>query len=345
MAAMKNCHGSLRALVSALCLLLWASHTNVFAKATTPSPAPRFTQIKQTPQLFILPFIPPPCKKIKDLEFFFRISLESGSETFDRLAATLEGPVGKVDIAIGDSPVVGFHTYWRYINLTTAFGRDTIDISGLTRINITAQSLVTLKNDEFKVRDIKLRATCVEHGFKVYNNKYADLEEWFGHSTEGFVTKPRIPETVASLGIGPEDWDMSPPCTRIETLKYMLSVGNESFAGTVGPVSFTLGPGRPIIIGKHLNRGTTTPGRANIMEAFESEYVDIREINRLEMIDSSTDKWQFQGITFEATCTKGGGRMKMERYGIVNTWIHPTGTQDSLWKGEIDIEDWKEVAR
>ncbi|PHH63860.1 hypothetical protein CDD81_5417 [Ophiocordyceps australis] len=307
------------------------------------------TKIKETPELNKVHNKPPPCQKIKDLEFGLALSSDYWSGSFDRVGAALDGPAGKVNIPLADAPSLGFNTSWIRIDLKSAFGQDTIDIKGLSRINLTAQGIfanswLPYKNDQFQVQDIKLRAKCVEDGFKVNDDRFVALNAWYGHSKNGFFLSPFNTETVASLDIAPGDWHMTPPCSKIKSLDYKFSLGNGWVAGTSDSISFALGVSKRIVIGNNFYRETTTPGSVNLREAFGSNHVDIRNVNKLEMFDAGSDKWQFQGIAFEAACAEGNGRMTMERYGKVDAWINPSGTQDSLWKGEIGIEDWQEVA-
>ncbi|PHH91990.1 hypothetical protein CDD83_9437 [Cordyceps sp. RAO-2017] len=308
------------------------------------------TLTKDSPELMKAHIKPPPCKKIKQLEFGLELSNDYWSGTYDRIGATLDGPAGQVSLPIADAPAPGFNTSWIPVNMQAAFGSDTIDINGLDKINLTAQGIfenswLPLKNDQWQVQDIKLRAKCVEDGFQVSDDKLVALNAWYGHSKNGFWLTPYYTETVATFRISPGDWHMTPPCARIKSLDYVFHLGNNLWGGTSDPVSFALGGGKKVVIGDNLSRGISKPGSVNLKEAFGSDRVDIRDINKLAMFDKGSDQWIFKGITFKATCADGAKKMKMDKYSHVEKWMEPKSSEENLWSGEIGVEDWQEVTK
>ncbi|KAM4060544.1 protein-tyrosine phosphatase [Hirsutella rhossiliensis] len=267
----------------------------------------------------------PPCAKLKNLEFGFKLSNDYWSGTYDRIGATLDGPAGKAVLAIKDEPSPGFEASIP-VDMQRSFGSDTIDIDGISRIHLTAQGIFwkwrNERNDKWQVQDITLRATCAEPGFEFKNDKLIALNAWYGHPG-GWFFEPFEEKTVATFNVTPGDWHMTPPCANIKGLEYEFKLGNELGAGTWDSLSFTLGQGKEISLANSVSGGFSKTNRINLRDVFGSEQVDIRDIKNISLLDRAGrgDGWLFEGISFTASCADVPKKMRLSKFASVDKWL------------------------
>ncbi|KAK2600120.1 hypothetical protein QQS21_005135 [Conoideocrella luteorostrata] len=294
----------------------------------------------------------PPCSKIKDLEFGFKLSEDLTAGTYDRIGAILEGPAGKAEFTIADDPPRGFSTRIP-VDLKSSFGSDAIAINGINAISLTAESWRShlIPNDEWKVEGIKLHAKCVKPGFEISDNRLISLNAWFQHPDASWVPfTSSDKKIVRKLKIAPTDWDVSPLCVFIKNLKYSFKLGDDWFSGADGPLSFKIGESKQIIIGKDLPTESSRSAYIDLKKVFGKDIVDIRDIKSLELFDQARskkakrDEWLLQGIQFEAICADDDKGMALKKFGNKHQWFgkHPQAN-GAVFRGEIVPSDWKEM--
>ncbi|KHN94413.1 protein-tyrosine phosphatase [Metarhizium album ARSEF 1941] len=283
--------------------------------------------------------VPKPCQKIKNIEFGFTLAaniLDIGEGTWDDVGGTLEGPAGKAEFKIAEEPAAGFST-WVPVHMRSGSSTlDTVDITGITQLTLNAEGfwLREGRNDQFLVQDIKIRAECADPRFVAQDNRYVGINHWYGHPDNWKLTR-KEKKTVATLPIALKDWKFAPPCAALKDLEYSFKVGGgplHLFAGTDDKVSFTLGKGKPVLLGEGFSSGFDNTVRINLSETFGKDTVDIRDLDKLEIWDEkrtySVDEWWFQGITFKGTCAESSIKVEMTTFRAVDQEVgYQVGTR------------------
>ncbi|KHN96399.1 uncharacterized protein MAM_05688 [Metarhizium album ARSEF 1941] len=296
--------------------------------------------------------VPPGCRKIKKVELEIALSDDFWAGTFDIVGGTLSGTAGKAEFVFGDAPDRGTEKKIA-VDMQTAFGSEEIDIGGIDKIDITVEGdfwrWTPLRNDQFKIKDITLRAQCADPAFQAQNNKYLGLNSLYRHPG-GWSFSRLKKKTVGTLHISTADWSFVPPCSIIKSLSYDFRIANVWGGGTNDDIYLTLGSGKQIFLASDPGAGFHKNGEINLKDTFGNDTINIRDFGRVALEDKegeawfSGDKWTFEGITFSATCADFPKRMQLKKFESVNQGVQYRQEGVPTWTGDISPEDWQELA-
>ncbi|KAK2591516.1 hypothetical protein QQS21_010791 [Conoideocrella luteorostrata] len=302
--------------------------------------------------------IPSACHKVKNIELYIALSDKFMEGTWDNVGGTLEGPAGKAEFFFAKAPDAGTRKTIS-VDMKKYFGSDEIDISGIDKMTLNAQAIfweswTSLRNDEFTVKDVTIRAQCSDPAFKAQDNKYVGINKSYHHpGKESFIWDffgEYKQKTVGTLKISPSDWSFTPPCTVIKDLKYHFKIASALGGGTFDKIFFTLGEGKQIPLGSNVKDGFSKEDSINLKEIFGKDTIDILDLKKIAVGDDLADsfllkgdKWNFQGITFSATCADISKKMEMKKFGSVGIEVQHKNNAPA-WTGDISPQDWLEVA-
>ncbi|KAH0598398.1 hypothetical protein MHUMG1_03696 [Metarhizium humberi] len=252
--------------------------------------------------------IPEPCRKIKDIEFGFTLSNDWWSGTNDDIGATISGPAGKAEFVITEQPSRG-ESKWVPVNMQESFKSDSIDITGINNLTLTAETffLRGTAEDQFKVQDIRLRAKCADPGFEARNDQYVGINAWYGRPQKGwwifgnFYPSNFDRQTVATFQVVPGDWSFAPPCNIIKDLSYEFTLGGTwlNGDGTGDTLTLVLGEGK-VNLGNNFDAGSSKKDNIDLKAAFNKDTVDIRDLKTVSIDDDDStagtldNAWKFQ---------------------------------------------------
>ncbi|KHN98696.1 uncharacterized protein MAM_03158 [Metarhizium album ARSEF 1941] len=336
-------------------------------------------RIKETSNVPLL------CRKIKNIQLSIVLSDGFMDGTWDAVGGTLEGKAGKADFYFAHAPDAGAQNTDITVDMKAGFGSDEIDITGIDTLTINAQGILSeswgpLKNDEFVVKDIKIRAQCSDPAFKAQNNKYIGINAPYKHpgreSALGDLLGEYHKKTVGRLSISPKDWTFTPPCSAIKDLKYHFKLQDVTGAGTYDSISFTLGASKRIPLGSNLDSGFSKDDVIGLKEMFGKDSLKIQDLTNVTIYDDvadaivlKADEWNFEGIhppprrycidlqggpgcadcasflgmTFLATCADVPKKVQMNKFQSVNQVVQYKDKPE-VWTGDISPQDWLEVA-
>ncbi|KHN97402.1 protein-tyrosine phosphatase [Metarhizium album ARSEF 1941] len=299
----------------------------------------------------------PLCQKIRKIELTIALSDELAEGSWDQIGGTLEGPAGKAEFFFAEAPDAGTQKTIA-VDVRKYFKSDEINLDGIDTMTINAQGIFSnswnaLRNDEFKIKDIIIRAECSDPTFKAENNKYVGINTAYQHPGRESLfdfTGPYTKKTVGTLKIRPSDWSFNPPCTVIKDLTYHFMLADELGGGTYDSIYFTLGQGKKVALGSDLGRGFSKKDAINLQAIFGSKTLDLRDLGSVTLWDDSSeipffnsDEWYFKGITFSATCTDVSKTVEMRKFESVYARLQRRDNA-VVWSGDVSPNDWLGVA-
>ncbi|KAM3518984.1 hypothetical protein MY4038_009923 [Beauveria bassiana] len=303
--------------------------------------------------------VPEPCKKIKNIEIGFTLSSSwlsiKGEGTKDDVVATLEGPAGKAELLLASQPSGGY-SKWIPLDMQKSFKTDSIDITGINKLTLTAETFFLRggSSDAFKVQDLRLRAKCADPGFGAKNDKYVGINAWYERPQMGglilnadFFPSNYDKKNLATFPVVPADWEFAPPCASFKELSYDFAFGNTNGGGTGDTLVLKLGEGK-IPLGKSFTAGTSTKGTVDLKKTFKKKVVQLSELETVAFDDDNStagfgdNGWTFKGVTFTATCADVPKKLQMNKYSNVNADIYAAGNKEP-WSGKLIPSDWIEL--
>ncbi|ODA82702.1 hypothetical protein RJ55_01211 [Drechmeria coniospora] len=290
----------------------------------------------------------------KSPEIGITLSNDWFAGTYDYIYGAIRGPAGNFTTELAPQPSAGYENSIAE-SVQSAFGLETMDIRSINTFDLISQGLkyTFIRNDQWKVKDIVLRANCDTPGLTVQYDKLRALDAWYQHPAakrgrEGGV-QPYDPGVVATFNIRSSEW-YTTSCVMIKELRFTFKTARGLFSGSYDQVSLTFGSGmQTIFLVKEFYGGDKKSDTVDLRAMFGTATVDLRHIQQMLLQDTyyyktDTDKWMFAGIELEATCAYGSSKMYMSKFRTVHKWLANRRSEketETVWTGGFTYEDWK----
>ncbi|XWX01395.1 hypothetical protein V2A60_009422 [Cordyceps javanica] len=283
--------------------------------------------------------VPGVCHWIKRIKILVKFSEENKPGPSDNVNVLIQGPRGPVNLLI-KSVVEKPGLFSARASMLDAYGSECFFINELDGISLNVAEPMGRKSSagSWLLEGITILAECYETNLHVRLDKHAHMDMWYQYSPENSPG-----QTITAFDLEYRDWGI-PACLEINRLAYEFTLANEDWAGTWDKLAFKIGNSTEIQLGEALTLGSTKRGTIDLKKAFGKDTVDIRHLNRIQMLDAygtngNGDKWKF-GITFNATCTSGPYEMVMNKYQSVDKWVGHLENQPA-WHGSVAYSDWR----
>ncbi|ODA79669.1 hypothetical protein RJ55_05263 [Drechmeria coniospora] len=271
--------------------------------------------------------------------------------TWDCLGLSLPGLVGPYPQKIAWKPDSGTDN-WATLDLVRWLGPGTasIAIDKISRVNLTVENcgdFFGIHNDAFKVQEGYIKAKCVGSGRNA-TLVYPSIAGEYHHSRHGPIREMGPAETFASLEVRPDAWVITPRCQTVRTLEVELRLGSNLLhtdGGTWDTIALSLGTFKTVSLVSRPSAASVITDDVDLVTLFGSLEADIGDITSINLmsIPGNGDKWRFHGITFNARCADGSGKIQLTKYSNVDKWVEYNEKEQFVWSGNVTAGDWENM--
>ncbi|KYK61941.1 hypothetical protein DCS_03086 [Drechmeria coniospora] len=292
------------------------------------------------------------CDRLEQVKVGIKLAPGFLEGTWDCLGLSLPGLAGPYPQAIAWKPDSGTDN-WATLDLDRWLGPRTasISIDKITRVNLTVENCgnyIGIHNDAFKVEEAYIQAKCVDSGRNA-SLVYSSIAGEYHHSRHGPILEMGPAETFTYLQVRPEWWVITPRCQTVRMVEVEFQLGSNMLhtdGGTWDVIALSLGTLKTVPLVARPKAGSVITDNLDLVTLFGSLEVDIRDITSINLmsIPGDGDQWRFHGITLNARCADGSGKIQLTKYSHVDEWVKYNATEQFVWSGNVTVGDWEDMA-